>query len=174
MSATTTLKGDVELIPVPNPVLTNLVDALETYADTYIEVEIYDVNPPGSSINEGESVPFKIRARNKGPMHVDDLALVMTGRNGCRVGLHGWSGGQINLTTDPFPRLRGKMGNDEWVDAPISAGHYHLFAGGPVNDADLLEVTVDRWNADWGYILVNRSLKGDDIKATYNGDVLDQ
>lgn len=170
----TTLKAAVRPGEGRNPanrnVLDDLVTAMETYAENYIEIEIYDVNPPGSVINVGESVPFKLRARNNGPMHVQDLELKMIGRNGCRVGQHGWVGGQLELTSSTFPQLRGNMPAGDWVVDPTD--HYHLFAGGEVTDADLLEVVVDKWNADWGYLLVNRSLSSVQARAVFNGDVV--
>src|SRR3954464_14805519 len=83
--ATTSTTGVVPNQPIiTNTVLADLQNAIETYPQTYLTVEIYDVDPPGSgtAINEDEDVTFRVRVNNSGPVDVTALTLLVEAEAG--------------------------------------------------------------------------------------------
>ncbi|CAM3312487.1 hypothetical protein OCAE111667_03155 [Occultella aeris] len=142
--------------PSPNTVLADLEEALETYPQTYLIVQIYSVDPPGGSFNVGENATYKVRVHNDGPLDVDDLTLLMSGENGSRVGEHGWASGQISLQTPVFARVPAHMADDTWVEAPDD--HYHLFVHQPLPaNSALLKVSVKDWNTKLDHLTIGHS-----------------
>jgi hypothetical protein len=133
-----------------NTVLADLVDAIETYPTNYLTLEIYDVDPPGpgTGINEGEDITFKVHVHNSGPLNVDNLTILVEARPGADgVKLHGSTVFSPQLTSMVIAQVPAHMAADTWVDVP--EGHYH-FKAGPHSDGEveLVRVSIDQWDAD--------------------------
>lgn len=170
--------ADLGAIPAPprvNTVLADLQEAIETYAATFLTVQIYAVDPPGGSFNVGESATFKVRVNNSGPMHVHGLTLLMEGVNSSRVGEHGWASGQSSMQTPEFSQVSAHMQEGTWVEAPDD--HYHLFVHQVLPAGSvLLCVSVKDWYTD-GLAHLTSSGSGHsepapDAKDTYRNQVL--
>ena len=70
-------------------ILDDVTDAVITYPRDYLEVEIINVNPPGSELNVGEDALFTFQVANNGPLDVKDLTLKVEGLNGTTVKANG-------------------------------------------------------------------------------------
>jgi len=131
--------------PPPNTVLADLQNAIESYPQTHLTVEIYDVNPPGGTVNENDNVTFKVRVSNSGPLDVDALTLLVKGLNGTTVRKHSATVFTSTITSAVFGRLPAHQ-PDAPVDTPDD--HYHFTAPSARPLADLVDVSIKDWNAD--------------------------
>jgi hypothetical protein len=139
--------------PVPqgtqNTVLADLVDAIETYPQTFLTVEIFDVDPPGTGtgINEAEDITCKVRVHNSGPLNVLSLRLLITSEAGADgVRFHDDTAFVPSLVSTPIDLVPAHMADGDWVETPE---HYHFKAGGVSGGkVDLVTASVDTWDAD--------------------------
>lgn len=132
-----------------NTVLADLVDAIETYPQTYLTLEIFDVDPPGTGtgINEAEDITMKVRVHNSGPLNVLDLRLLIKSEAGADgVRLHDGPAFNPSLFSTPIDVVPAHMADGDWVETPE---HYHFRAGGVSGGkVDLVTASVDTWDAD--------------------------
>jgi hypothetical protein len=149
---TSTLESTPIAGPVPreNTVLADLVEAIETYPQTYLTIEIFEVNPegPGTGVNAGEDVTFKVRVHNSGPLDVVDLTLLIESEDGATgVKYHDGNAFNPSMNSSPIGLVPGHMHDGEWVGTPED--HYHFEAGGVSHGkVDLVRVSVDAWNTN--------------------------
>jgi len=128
--------------PPPNNFLDNMIEAIETYPQTYLTLEIYDVDPPGTgtAINEGEDVTFRVHVHNSGPLDVTDLTLLIEGlpaTDGVR--LHTDTGFSSSLTSAPIELVPAHQRAGDFIDP--TDGHFHFKAGcASGGRADLIRV----------------------------------
>jgi hypothetical protein len=144
-----------------NTVLADLVDAIATYPQTYLTIEIYDVDPPGTAtgINEAEDVTFKVRVHNSG----------LPGADGVK--LHGGAAFNPSLTSTPIGLVPGHMADGAWVDPPD--GHYHFKAGDPSGGkVDLVRISINTWDADLDHPLRAHSDPVPSVEDTFAKTVL--
>ena len=157
-----------------NTVLADLVDAIETYPQTYLTLEIYDVDPPGSGtgINENEDVTFKVHVHNSGPLNVVQLTLLVESQPGADgVKLHGGNAFNPSLTSTPIDLVPGHMADGTWVDPPD--GHFHVKAGAPSGGkVDLVRVSINTWDGDLDHPLKAHSDPVPSVEDTYSKTVL--
>jgi hypothetical protein len=157
-----------------NTVLADLVDAIDTYPETYLTVEIYDVDPPGSGtgINAGEDVTFKVHVHNSGPLDVVQLTLLIESRPGADgVKLHGGTAFNPSLISAPIELAKGHMADGEWVDPPD--GHFHFKAGPPSgSQVELVRVSVNTWDASLNHPLNSHSDPAPSVEDTLAKTVL--
>ena len=158
-----------------NTVLADLLAAVETYPQTYLTIEIYDVDPPGSGtgINAAEDVTFKVHVHNSGPLNVDQLTLLIESRPGADgVKLHGGAAFYPSLTSTPIDKVPAHMKDGDWVDPPD--GHFH-FKAGPASHGkiDLVRVSIDAWDGDLNHILNGHSDPAPSVEDTLNKNVLE-
>lgn len=153
--ATPDTSGVVNPPHVANTVLADLQEAIETYPQTYLTVEIFNVDPPGSgsAINEGEEVTFRVRVHNSGPMHVDDLTVLVESEAGADgVKLHGGSTFNPSLVSGVFARVPAHQQDGTWIETPDD--HYHFKAGSSTtNVVDLVKVSINTWNTSFDHLL---------------------
>ena len=157
-----------------NTVLADLLNAVETYPQTYLTVEIYDVDPPGSGtgINAEEDVTFKVHVHNSGPLNVDQLTLLIESQAGADgVKLHGGAAFNPSLISTPIETVPAHMKDGDWVDPPD--GHFH-FKAGPASGGkiDLVRVSINTWDADDSHIYKAHSDPAPSVGDTYNKTVL--
>jgi hypothetical protein len=157
-----------------NTVLPDLVEAVQTYPQTYLTVEVYDVDPPGSGtgINEREDVTFKVHVRNSGPLDVLDLTLLIEAQPGADgVKLHGGTAFNPSLTSTPIDVVPAHMSDGTWVDPPD--GHFHFEAGAPSGgQVDLVKASINSWNGSLGHILDAHSDPDSSVQDTLGKTVL--
>jgi len=157
-----------------NTVLADIVDAIETYPQTYLTVEIYDVDPPGSGtgINEQEDVTFKVHVHNSGPLNVDQLTLLIEAQAGATgVKLHGGAAFNPSLTSTPIEQVPAHMRDGDWVDPPD--GHFHFQAGAPSGDKiDLVRVSINTWDTEFDHPFKAHSDPAPSVEDTLSKTVL--
>jgi hypothetical protein len=178
----TTVNDDRRLIEVPNlppiggPVntfLSDFQDAVETYAETHLTVEIVDVDPPGGAINGFENVTFGVRVSNGGPLHVIGLTVLIEGLNGTTVGLHGGAL-QPSITSGVFDRIDAHAA-DTFTASPDD--HYHFQVGGAGGgEKDLVKVSVAEHGLELSHLLTggNHTDPKPDANAIYRDDIVAQ
>ncbi|HEV7654654.1 MAG TPA: hypothetical protein VGP36_07950 [Mycobacteriales bacterium] len=156
-----------------NTVLSDLVDAIETYPTTYLTVEIFDVDPPGTGtgINEAEDITCKVRVHNSGPLNVLQLRLLVTGEAGSDgVRFHDDTAFSPSLFSTPIELVPAHMQDGDWVETPE---HYHFKAGAVSGGrVDLVGVSVDTWNADLEHPLTAHSDPDPSVGDTLSKSVL--
>ena len=157
-----------------NTVLADLLEAVETYPQTYLTIEIYDVDPPGSGkgINAGEDVTFKVHVHNSGPLNVDQLTLLIESQAGADgVKLHGGAAFNPSLISTPIETVPAHMKDGDWVDPPD--GHFH-FKAGPASGGkiDLVRVSINTWDGDLDHIFKAHSDPVPSVEDTLNKNVL--
>ena len=160
--------------PPPNNLLGNLIEAIETYPQTYLTLEIYDVDPPGSgtAINEGEDVTFKVHVHNSGPLDVTELTLLVEGLPATDgVKLHAGTTFNPSLTSTPIDEVPAHQKDGDWTDPPD--GHFHFKAGGSTGGkSDLVRVSINTWNTNFNHPLVAHSDPVPDDNAVFTANVL--
>jgi hypothetical protein len=143
----------------PNNFLANMVEAIETYPQTYLTLEIYEVDPPGSgtAINEGEDVTFKVHVHNSGPLNVNQLTLLIEAQAGADgVMLHGGKAFNPSLISTPIDQIPAHQMDGDWIDPPD--GHYHFKAGSATGGkVDLVRVSINTWDTDFNHPLLAHS-----------------
>jgi hypothetical protein len=141
-----------------NTVLADLMEAIETYPQTYLTVEIVEVNPEGpeTGINEHEDVTFRIRVHNSGPLNVLDLKFLVKSEDGADgVKYHGGTAFNSSMYTIPIDLVPGHMHDGDWVETP---DHYHFEAGDVSHGkVDLVSVSVDTWDTDLDHLTKGHS-----------------
>lgn len=156
----------------PNTVLADLREAAETYADRYLVVEMYAVNPDGGVLNPGDSASFKVRVHNNGPLDVRDLTVLLTGRNGTRVGRHGWTNGQSSYGSAVLDKVPAHMFDGDWVDVvDDDHDHFHFWVHSTMPESDLVTVTVQDWNLDLLHLLNAHTDPGTTPHFVYRDEV---
>jgi hypothetical protein len=159
--------------PAQNTVLPDLVEAVATYPQTYLTVQIHDVEADGgSAINEGDDVTFRVRVHNAGPLDVTELTLLIEARAGATgVKLHGGTAFSPTLTSAVFPLVPGHQGHGQFVGTPDD--HYHLKAGAAGDDEiELVRASVSDWNANLNHILTGHSDPVPAVGDTYSHRLL--
>jgi hypothetical protein len=169
----TLLSTSIDPVQPANTVLADLVDAIATYPQTYLTVEIFDVDPPGvgTGINVAEDVTCKVRVHNSGPLNVLQLGLVISkaaGADGVR--FHDDTDFGPTLTSTPIELVPAHMPDGDWVETPE---HYHFKAGGVSGGrVDLVTATIGPWNADLAHPLEAHSDPVPSVGDTLSKSVL--
>lgn len=167
-------------LPTPAPantVLADLREAVETYADQYLSVQMYAVDLAGDVLNPGDTATFRLRVRNSGPLHVRGLTLRIHGISAnVKVGRHGWTDGQANYTTPPVDTVPAHMEADAWVEVPDNVpgdehDHFHFWVHAVMSERDLVDVSVQDWNLDLLHLLEGHTDPSDTPHAVYRGEV---
>ena len=157
-----------------NTVLADIVDAIETYPQTYLTVEFYDVDPPGSGtgINAQEDVTFKVHVHNSGPLNVDQLTLLIESEAGAAgVKLHDGKAFNPSLISTPIEQVPAHMKDGDWVDPPD--GHFHFQAGPPSDGKiDLVRVSINTWDTEFDHPFKAHSDPAPSVGDRFNKTVL--
>jgi hypothetical protein len=142
---------------MPIQILEDLLEAFEDYPHEYLMISI-EVDPndiPGSIINVGDVVPFRLRIRNDGPLDMNELNLTVSGVNGTEVLSNGsraqW-GDEFDISGEWNGDFLGHMSESIW--RPNDTGGKFKFR--PTrqfgeNRADLVKVEVKDWRSDWSH-----------------------
>ena len=151
--------------------LEEYVNAIETYPREYLRLEFTELDPPGDVLNVNEEVNFRLQVSNSGPLHIDNLRILVTARNGTEV-KSGSAAAQYGTTalSNPISRVDAHSG-----DTPVSTpGSPMQFKAGPVAHTsvrELLVATVEEWEPEWEHPLTAHSDRDPLAKATFSSDV---
>lgn len=151
--------------------LVDLANAIEAYPHEFINLEIVEVDPPGTTINEDEDVVFDIHITNTGPLDVLELSILVEGLNGTEVKSNGaaaqWTSSFTYSGTSVLDKIPGHSGNSPVV---LSRLHFkHPRSRTAVTD--LVRVSVAGFDADFGHMLVAHSRADTAAQATYSSTV---
>ena len=118
-------------------IITDLVQAIETYPHESLVLEIIAVDPPGDAVNTGEDVRFRIQAANSGPLDVNDLTVLVEGLNGTEVKKNGAAAVFVSSFTTvcrPVPTCAGPPGQRAGPEhgEPISTSRHRTTRSRPV------------------------------------------
>ena len=157
-------------------IITDLVQAIETYPHESLVLQIIAVDPPGDAINTSEDVRCRIQAANSGPLDINDLTVLVEGLNGTKVKNNGAAAvfaSSFTTVVGQFPRVPAHQGN-----APVenTGGDFHFQAPSTSKPAgtQLVRISVAGWNTDLNHAFVNHSQADAAANATYSSAVATQ
>lgn len=152
-----------------NTVLSDLLNAIETYPQTYLTVEIYEVKTDGTAINAGDDVTFKVHVHNAGPLNVKNLTLLVEAEQGATgVKLHGSTVYKPSLTSAVIAQVPAHQADGVFQETVED--HFHLQAGSASGDqkVDLVKVSINDWDTDFDHITIAHSDPAPDANDIYS------
>jgi hypothetical protein len=138
-------------------VLVQISQAISSYPADFIDLEFVDVviEDGEEVLNTGEEVHFRLHVINRGPLTLRDVNIKLVGKSGAKV-----RNGSALPTYFPetFARTIATVAGHN-SDSPVETELLHLKAPAGVKAAgtDLVEASVDSWNADWQHALNSHS-----------------
>ncbi|MGB3185949.1 MAG: hypothetical protein WBG36_07910 [Ornithinimicrobium sp.] len=157
-------------------VLTELSQEFIDYPHDYLTITIVDVDPTvGDTINEDEDIRFRIQVANSGPMHVDELSLLVEGLSATEVKSNGtlasW-GDSFVISGEWFGTVPAHQANN-----PVTSGGspFHFRPTAAFGFArDLVRVSVEDWKTDWSHLQNSHTRKDEAAQGTYRSIVSPQ
>ena len=150
-------------------VIEDLDAQIATYPETYVVLDIVEVDFPDEVLNVNEVGTFRVQVTNNGPMNLTDVTVKVKGLNGVLV--------KTGLVQDPGFREDFEIG----VPDILGDGGSQVTQGGvlhfkapsePLDSQPLFKVTLDTWNATFDRILNAHTHPLDTVKATYEDEVV--
>jgi hypothetical protein len=151
------------------PVLEELEAELETYPETYVDLEFVDVDIPGNVLNVNEEVMFKLQVHNRGPLTLTDVRIRFAGKNGAKVK---GNGAIAQFASEAFAntidRVQGHNGNNLfetevlWLKAP---------PGTKAAGTDLVEAFIEEYDADIDHLLGSHTRPSTTPNGVYESQV---
>ncbi len=147
----------------------DMTQAVESYPADHLELEIFDVSFDGNALNANEEGSFRVRVYNRGPLILKDVTVKVRGVNGALVK----TGGAADQTwrsefvtgAHQLEQVNAHNGNNPQV----VEGSPMQFKAPSSRQArqDLIEVTIEDWDANLDHILIAHSDPVDVPKGTY-------
>lgn len=136
--------------------LSEITAEVENYPRDYLEIEIFEVEWPGDVIDVNEQVTFRVRVSNSGPLHVDNLELLVEGLNGAAEvkGNNAQAQWEDSFTTSAgwFPRVPAHSATDPGP-VEMTGGDFYFRATRPAARAkDLIKVSVFGWSSSFDHV----------------------
>jgi hypothetical protein len=164
----------------------DMKDELMVYPVNNVLIEIVDFDDPGDVYNVGEEATFKVKVTNTGPLNLTDVTLRIKGQHEARL-----KRPPIGVpNTPPQRESRAAITLSEFVDELVSKALPEVRGGGgtatsetftlkapaaPQGSQNLIKATLEAWNANLNYILVDQSEPLPDApKGTYATAVVNQ
>ena len=154
-------------------IITDLVQAIETYPQESLVLQIIAVDPPGDAINTDEDVRFRIQAANSGPLDINDLTVLVEGLNGTEVKNNGAAAvfaSSFTTVVGQFPRVPAHQGN-----APVqntgSDFHFEAPNNPKPEGTQLVRVSVAGWQTNLDHAFTNHSQADPTASVTYSSVV---
>jgi hemoglobin-like flavoprotein len=142
----------------------DMLKALEEYPTTDVDLEIVDVDILGEALDAGETVAFRVRITNRGPLNLTDTKVHVYGQNGALVA-HGGAATPFvsDFISDTFEDILGHGGSQLSPGAP-----FKLKAPPTAQPVKVLvKATLDEWKANLDHILTEHSDPLPVPRATY-------
>jgi hypothetical protein len=147
----------------------DMVDAVEAYPQTYVQIEIVEVVFPGAVLNVEESGTFRVKVTNRGPLNITGLTLRIRGVNGAMVANNSIPAPFVaEFTTQPLLTITGHGGSALTVGSPLK---FKAPAHGQASQK-LVEATLEGFNYDLLHILDGHSDPVDSPKGTFAAEVV--
>lgn len=145
-------------------------DAIETYPDTEVTIEIVDVTVPGDALNVNELGSFRIQITNNGVLAMDDVVFKVRGLAGTRVKQNGAAAPLVEefvTGVGQVERVRARGGVATTNGSPLG----FEAPGSPRAAQDLIEVTLEGWNPSEDNLLTAHSRGSAAVRAVYRDRV---
>ena len=98
----------------------DFTNALETYPETEVQLEIVEVNFPNSALNVDETATFRVKVTNTGPLVLTDVTLRIKGLNGATVANNGAAAPFVaEFVTQPIASVAAHGGSETTVGSPL-------------------------------------------------------
>lgn len=153
-------------------ILSDLANAVEAYPHEYLDLQIVQVDPPGTTPNTHEDVRFRIQVTNTGPLDVENLTVLVEGLHGTMVAqnLPGpvWESSFTTIST-LFGRIPGHSGDQPAVSLGDTLHFKPTRAFG--TPQELVRVSVAGWTADADHVWNAHSRADAEAEATYSAVV---
>lgn len=154
--------------------LNDINQAVQAYPHEFVEIEIHDVDYPGTGIDVGEDVEFRFRVSNSGLLHVDDLELLVEGLNGTDVKGNGAAAQYAtSFTTSAgwFPRVPAHSKEDGPVEFPNTRGFFFKPSRSSTTVTDLVRVSVHNWTSSFDHLFAGHTDADTQANDTYSSTV---
>jgi hypothetical protein len=148
----------------------DMTAAVERYPETYVELEIVEIDVPGDAINVSEIVNFRVKVTNTGPLHLDGVTLRIKGLNGATVASGGADAAFVaELVTQELPRITARGGSQFTVGRPLK----FKAPGSAQESRSLVRAKLETWRPSLDNITAARSESQEDAppKASYAAEV---
>ncbi len=148
----------------------DMVDAVETYAASFVDIEIIDVEFPDDALNVSEIGTFTVQVTNRGALNLDNVTVKVTGVNDALVKNQSALAQFVpEFITQEFDRITGHGGSQTLPSSKLS----FKAPDHPQSSKDLIEVTLEGWNANLDHILLGHSDPVETVKGTFASKVVD-
>ena len=146
-----------------------LVTAVETYPETFLQIEIIDVDFTGNALNVNETASFRVQVTNTGALHITDLTVRVQGLNGATVKNSGAAAPFVSeFVSAPLDQINAHGGVQSHLGSPFSL----KAPAGAQASKNLVKVTLEDWNADQSHIFIGHSDPLESVKATFAAAVV--
>jgi hypothetical protein len=150
-------------------VIEDLDAQIATYPETYVLLDIVEVDSPGEAINVDEEGSFRVQVTNNGPVNLTDVTVKVKGLNGVLVK----TGGAPDLEyRDEFeigiPDILGDGGSQVTEGSKLG----FKAPSQPLDSQPLFKATLQLWNGNLDRILNAHTRPLDTVKATYEDEVV--
>jgi|SoiMethySBSTD1v2_1073268.scaffolds.fasta_scaffold02193_23 hypothetical protein len=147
----------------------DMTDALKTYPETDVKLEIVEVDFPDQALNTAETATFRVQVSNNGPLELTNVTLRIKGLNGATVANNGAAAPFVSeFVTQELPTIAGHNGVEKTVGSPLK-----FKAPGSAQPArNLVSATLEGWNANLNHILIGHSDPLESVKATFATEVV--
>lgn len=147
----------------------DFTNALETYPETEVQLEIVEVNFPNSALNVDETATFRVKVTNTGPLVLTDVTLRIKGLNGATVANNGAAAPFVaEFVTQPIASVAAHGGSETTVGSPLK-----FKAPGSAQEAqNLVRATLEDWNANTDHIFNGHSDPLDTVRANFAAEVV--
>ena len=150
------------------PFFDDMTTALEAYPVTDVTLEIVEVVTPGNALNVTETVSFRVKVSNNGPLNLTNVTVRVKGQNGALVANNGAASPFVSeFVTQALPTI-GQNGAQLTVGSSLK---FKAPAGAQASKT-LVKATLEGWDADLNNILNKHSNPVSNPSGTYAAAVV--
>jgi hypothetical protein len=147
----------------------DMAAAVEAYPVTDVELEIVEVNFPGSALNAGKQGAFRVKVTNRGPLNLTGVTLRIHGQNGATVANNNIPAPFVSeFVTQELPTISAQGGEQLTVGSPLK----FRAPGGTQDAKTLVKATLEAWDVNLNRILNGHSRPIDLPKGTFAAEVV--
>jgi hypothetical protein len=146
----------------------DMTQALETYPQTNVDIEIIDFKPAnGKALNVDEVATFAVKVTNRGPLNLTNVRLLLKALNAKLIGVAGQPVDSKHSAT--LAEIHGNGGAKITETFSLKAPSKPTKQG---KTEDLVKVTLDAWDANLDRILIDHSNALDSPSAVKAAEVI--
>ena len=147
----------------------DMVTAVETYPESFVTIEIIDVDFPGDALNVSETGTITVTVHNSGALFLDNVTVKVKGINGAVVKNQSALALFVpEFVTQEFDEIAAHGGSETLPGSKLS----FRAPSSAQSLKDLVEVTLEGWNGRLDHILDGHSDPVESVKATFASKVV--